>query len=81
MVMERLIGSSSGSSVLLELIAAGKAPAAIILGEPDCIATLGAIVARAMGLPTCPVALLPKDRFTELPARFELHETGELRPL
>ena len=80
-VMERLIGSSSGSSVLLELIAAGKAPAAIILGETDCIATLGAIVARAMGLPTCPVALLPKAHFGELPSQIRLEETGALRPL
>ncbi len=80
-VMERLIGSSSGSSVLLELIAAGKAPAAIILGETDCIATLGAIVARAMGLPTCPVALLSKERFAELPTQIRLEETGALRPL
>lgn len=80
-VMERLIGSSSGSSVLLELIAAGKAPAAIILGETDCIATLGAIVARAMGLPTCPVALLPKEQFADLPVQIRLEETGVLRAL
>jgi predicted aconitase with swiveling domain len=80
-VMERLIGSSSGSSVLLELIAAGKAPAAIILGETDCIATLGAIVARAMGLPTCPVALLPKEQFADLPVQVRLEETGVLRAL
>lgn len=80
-VMERLIGSSSGSSVLLELIAAGKAPAAILLGETDCIATLGAIVARAMGLPICPVALLAKEHFAALPPKIRLEETGVLRPL
>jgi predicted aconitase with swiveling domain len=42
-------GSSSSSSVLLELVAQGKAPAAILLGEADAILALGAVVAREMG--------------------------------
>jgi predicted aconitase with swiveling domain len=43
------IGSSSSSYVLLELIHAGKAPAAIILGQADGILAVGALVAIEMG--------------------------------
>jgi predicted aconitase with swiveling domain len=43
------IGSSSASSILLELVRAGAAPAALILHEPDAILLLGLIVAREMG--------------------------------
>lgn len=43
------IGSSSSSAVMLELIRAGKAPAGLILVEPDAILLLGCIVAREMG--------------------------------
>lgn len=50
------IGSSSASAVLLELVRTGRAPAAIILHEPDAILLLGLIVAREMGWPT-PMAL------------------------
>ena len=47
-----LRGSSSGSSVLLELIYRRVAPAAIILDVPDAILALGAVVAREMGWAT-----------------------------
>lgn len=43
------IGSSSASAVLLELVHAGKAPAAIVMHQPDAILLLGLIVAREMG--------------------------------
>ena len=42
-------GSSSSSSVLLELILAGTAPAALVLGEIDAILGLGIVVARELG--------------------------------
>jgi predicted aconitase with swiveling domain len=42
-------GSSSSSSVLLELIVAGAAPAAIVLGEIDAILGLGIVVGRELG--------------------------------
>jgi predicted aconitase with swiveling domain len=45
------IGSSSASAVLLELVHAGKAPAAILMHEPDAILLLGLIVAREMSWP------------------------------
>jgi predicted aconitase with swiveling domain len=48
-------GSSSSSSVLLELIACGRAPAAILLVEADAILALGAVVAREMGWTPPPI--------------------------
>jgi predicted aconitase with swiveling domain len=54
-----LRGSSSGSSVLLELIYRGLAPAAIILDSPDAILALGTIVGREMGWKSPPILRLP----------------------
>jgi hypothetical protein len=51
-------GSSSSSSVLAEALRAGTGPAAIVLGEPDEIIALGAIVARELYGAICPVAVL-----------------------
>jgi uncharacterized protein len=48
------IGSSSASAVLLELVHAGRAPAAILMAEPDAILLLGLVVAREMGWPVPP---------------------------
>lgn len=50
------IGSSSASAVLMELVHNGKAPAALVLHEPDAILLLGLIVAREMDWRT-PVAV------------------------
>ena len=48
------IGSSSASAVLLELVHAGKAPAALLMDAPDAILLLGLVVAREMGWPSPP---------------------------
>jgi len=50
------IGSSSAAAVLLELVHRRRAPAALILHEPDAILLLGLIVAREMGWQT-PIAV------------------------
>lgn len=50
------IGSSSASAVLMELVHNGRAPAALVLHEPDAILLLGLIVAREMGWQT-PIAV------------------------
>ena len=50
------IGSSSAAAILLELVHANRAPAAIVLHEPDAILLLGLIVAKEMGY-TTPIAL------------------------
>ena len=39
-------GSCTGSSVMLELLLNGPAPAALVLAEPDEILSLGALVAE-----------------------------------
>ncbi|HEY6514894.1 MAG TPA: DUF126 domain-containing protein [Steroidobacteraceae bacterium] len=57
--ISELRGSSSGSSVLLELIHRGRAPAVIILDSADAILALGAIVGREMGWKSPPILRLP----------------------
>lgn len=53
------IGSSSASAVLLELVHAGRAPAAVLMDAPDAILLLGLVVAREMGWPAPPAFRLP----------------------
>lgn len=57
------IGSSSASAVLLELVHKRRAPAAIVMHEPDAILLLGLIVAREMGWPTPVAVRLDRARF------------------
>lgn len=59
LVLPGMIGSSSASYILTELMMDGNAPAALILPEPDAILSLGVIVAREMGWGKIPVLLLP----------------------
>lgn len=59
-------GSSSGSSVLLELLACGKAPAAIVLGQVDAIVGIGIVVAGELGIPTIPLLELTPERQIQL---------------
>ena len=54
-------GSSSSSSVLLELIVAGTAPAAIILGQIDAILGIGILVAHELGYAGLPLLRLGPD--------------------
>lgn len=63
------VGSSSAAAILLELVHGGRAPAAIVLHEPDAILLLGLIVAKEMGLQT-PIALrLDRHHFPDLHGR------------
>ncbi len=72
-------GSSSSSSVLLELVAQQKAPAAILLGEADAILALGAVVAREMGWVPPPVLELSAPEQARLPeGRVEIRRGGEI---
>ena len=61
------IGSSSSSSVLLELIHRAKAPAALLLQDVDAILLIGLIIAQEMALPTPPALRLLKVNFASLP--------------
>ena len=56
-------GSCSGSGVLLELIANGHAPAAILVREPEEILTLGALVGQLVFGRTVPVVQVERDDF------------------
>ena len=57
------IGSSSASAVLMELVHNGRAPAALVLDEPDAILLLGLIVAREMGWETPMAVRLGRGAF------------------
>jgi len=50
-------GSSSSASVLAEAVRAGTAPAAILLGEPDLILSIGSAVAHELYGITVPVVV------------------------
>ena len=59
LVMASGRGSSSSASVLAEAVRAGTAPAAIALGEPDLILSIGAAVAEELYGVRVPVVVLP----------------------
>lgn len=56
LMLPATVGSSSAAAVLLELVHRDRAPAALILHEPDAILLLGLIVAKEMGWDV-PIAL------------------------
>jgi predicted aconitase with swiveling domain len=60
-------GSSSSSAIMLELLARGIAPAALLLAEPDAILALGVIVGREMGYRAIPVLDLSAADQAKLP--------------
>lgn len=55
LVLPATRGSSSSSSIMLELIHANRAPAAIILGQADAIIGIGILAAAEIGLPQIPL--------------------------
>lgn len=66
LVMERTIGSSSSSAIMLELLRNGVSPAGMVLGRPDAILMLGILVARELGYPTVPVAQVDQSGIERL---------------
>lgn len=68
LALARPIGSSSSSAVLLELIHAGRAPAAILLGEVDAILAVGCLAARELGMRAPPVLVVAADALAALPS-------------
>jgi predicted aconitase with swiveling domain len=55
LAVPNIVGSSSSSQILLELLYKGKAPAAIILGEADAIIAMAVLVGREMGFGAIPI--------------------------
>ena len=80
LLVPETVGSSSAAAILLELVHAGRAPAAVVLHQPDAILLLGLIVAKEMGWNT-PIALrLDRDQFAGLDGRdLELSEDGVIK--
>ena len=66
LIIAEPVGSSSSSAVLLELLHAGTAPAAIVLGRADAIVGLGILVAREMGWATIPLAVMAPSEQEEI---------------
>ncbi len=66
LMLPGVIGSSSASAVLLELIHRAIAPAAIIMHEPDAILLLGAMAAREMGWDFPPACQLDRRHFAAM---------------
>lgn len=71
-------GSSSSSSIMLELIRAGAAPAALVLDRVDAILVLGILVAREMGLSHPPAYRLPRAAMAELAGIAALDRQGRI---
>ena len=63
LVMPSGRGSSSSSTVLVEAIRTGTAPAGIVLGEPDDIITIGALVATELYGVAIPVVVASAAAF------------------
>jgi predicted aconitase/predicted aconitase with swiveling domain len=59
-------GSCTGSSVLMELISNGHAPAALVLAEADEILTLGVLVAQTIFARSLPVLCIGPQAFAAL---------------
>jgi predicted aconitase with swiveling domain len=59
-------GSSSSASILAEAVRAGTAPAAIIIGEPDLILSIGSAVAEELYGRLVPVVVVPPARLSDI---------------
>lgn len=81
LVMRSVRGSSSSSSVLAELVRAGCAPAAILLGELDLILAVGAAVAEELYGSRVPVLQLDPDDLASIAggASISIVDGGEVR--
>ena len=80
LVMPSGRGSSSSSSVLAEAIRAGTGPVAIVLGAPDPVLTLGAIVAAELYDMAVPVVVVDHDTYEQVAAsaRLRIEPGGHL---
>jgi uncharacterized protein len=80
LVLPGMIGSSSSSYIMLELMAIRRAPAGLVLAEPDAILGLGVVVAKEMNYGSIPVVVLPLGEHERLRTgqRATLSENGRI---
>lgn len=64
LTLPSIVGSSSSSQILLELLLNQKQPKAIILGEADAIIAMAVLVGREMGFGTIPILQGRIDQLT-----------------
>jgi predicted aconitase with swiveling domain len=67
-VIPAVRGSSSSSSVLAELVRAGVGPLGIVLGQPDEILAIGAVVAAELYGVACPIVLVEPSDYAHVAA-------------
>jgi predicted aconitase with swiveling domain len=81
LVLPGMIGSSSSSYIMLELMAKRLAPAALVVAEPDAILGLGVVVAREMNYGSIPVLVLPREDQDDLAdgAEVSIERDGSIR--
>ena len=70
------VGSSSSSAIMLEMLRNHVAPAALLLGTPDAIVTMGVVVARELGYETIPVVLVDGGQLETLENGSEVRVSG-----
>lgn len=70
-------GSSSGSSVLAEILRNGTGPAAIVIGAADAILATGAMVASALYGVVCPVIIVDAEQYQLLATHEKLSISGD----
>ena len=80
LVLPGMIGSSSSSYIMLELMSIRRAPAALVLAEPDAILGLGVVVAKEMNYGSIPVVVLPKSEHERLATgqRARIRQDGKI---
>jgi predicted aconitase with swiveling domain len=66
LVMPSGRGSSSSATVLAEAIRAGTAPAGIVLGEPDDIIAIGALVGHELYGADMPIVVAERTAYASL---------------
>ncbi|ROM92760.1 MULTISPECIES: aconitase X [Pseudomonas] len=74
-------GSCTGSSVLMELISNGHAPAALVLAEADEILTLGVLVAQVIFQRSLPVVCVGHEAFNGLRGQGFVRLEGDILTL
>ena len=80
LVIPFLIGSSSSSAIVLELLYRKIAPRALVLGGEDAILPVGVLVAKQMGWPTIPVLMLENVPFIS-GEQIHIHSDGHIDTL